>query len=372
VPHPTAAEAELAEAIADALALIKPAVRAQAAYTLVAPATRIKLNQNEHPLDLPEALKREILERAIREPWNRYPEFAPRHLLEQLAAHYGWDPDGILVGNGSNELIQATLATTLGTGDTLVAPTPTFALYRLMASVLGARYAGVPFAPGFAYDVDAIIRRAQSEQARVIVLNTPNNPTGSALPDGALERLLDETSALLVVDEAYQDFGGPSAIPLLATSPRVVVLRTFSKALGLAGLRFGAALAHPAVAREIAKAKLPYNVNVVTLTAASVLLAHAGRHAEAVAAIVATRERTREQLAGLPGLTVHPSAANFLLLEFADRAPADVFRRLVDDHGILLRDVSGTPELRHCLRLSIGTPDEMDATVRALRAVLGA
>src|SRR6185437_14997305 len=111
--------------------------------------------------------------------------------------------------------------------------------------------------------------------ARVVVLNSPNNPTGSALPEGAVERVLEETGALVVCDEAYQEFGGPTALPLLRESSRLVVLRTFSKALGLAGLRFGLALAHPAVAREIAKGKLPYNVNLITLAAARVALRHA-------------------------------------------------------------------------------------------------
>ena len=117
-------------------------------------------------------------------------------------------------------------------------------------------------------DVDRIVETAVRERARVIVLNSPNNPTGSVLPEGAVERILGETAALVVCDEAYQDFGGPTALPLLRRSSRVVVLRTFSKAMGLAGLRFGLALAHPDVARELGKGKLPYNVNLITLAAA--------------------------------------------------------------------------------------------------------
>ena len=178
------------------------------------------------------------------------------------------------MGNGSNELIQATLSVALEPGDVVVAPTPTFSLYRLLTTVLGGRYRPVPLGPDFAFDVDELIDVAVRERARVVVLNSPNNPTGSALPAGAVERVLEETGALVVCDEAYQEFGGPTALPLLARSSRLVVLRTFSKALGMAGLRFGLALAHPAVAREIAKGKLPYNVNVVTLTAAAAALRH--------------------------------------------------------------------------------------------------
>src|SRR6185312_10487173 len=202
-----------------------------------------------------------------------------------------WVPEGVLVGNGSNELIQATLTVTLGPGDRVVAPTPTFSLYRLLTGVLGGRYVPVPLGENFAYDVDRLIETAQREQARLVVLNSPNNPTGSVLPEGAVARILEQTDALVICDEAYQDFGGPTALGLLSRSSRVVVLRTFSKALGLAGLRFGLALAHPAVAREIAKGKLPYNVNLITLAAARTALQHSSLLGRRTAEIVATRDR---------------------------------------------------------------------------------
>ena len=157
-----------------------------------------------------------MLDAAQRRRGSAIPEFAPPALLEALAAHYGWVADGVLVGNGSNELIQATLAVALEAGDVVVAPAPTFSLYRLLTGVLGGRYRPVPLGPDFGYDVDALIEAAVRERARVVVLNSPNNPTGSALPEGAVERVLDETGALVVCDEAYQEFGGPTALPLLA------------------------------------------------------------------------------------------------------------------------------------------------------------
>jgi histidinol-phosphate aminotransferase len=356
---------------AEGLALIKPAVRAQSAYTLSAPAARRKLNQNESPWDVPPALKREVLAAAESAAWHRYPEFAPPELLAALAEHYGWTADGVLVGNGSNELIQATLATTLETGDVVVAPAPTFSLYRLLTGVLGGRYRSVPLGPDFAYDVDALIEAAARERARVVVLNSPNNPTGSALPEGAVERLLEETGALVVCDEAYQEFGGPTALPLLRDSSRVVVLRTFSKALGMAGLRFGLALAHPAVARELAKGKLPYNVNVVTLAAAAAALRHRDELAGRVRLIVEQRERLTARLAALPALAVYPSAANFVLIRCLRQPAREVFRRLLDEYAILVRDVSAGSELAQCLRISVGTADDVDAVVDALERITG-
>jgi histidinol-phosphate aminotransferase len=346
-------------------------VRAQAAYGLDAPATPRKLNQNEAPRDVPADLKQVILDRAARTPWNRYPAFVPQALVRALAARHGWVADGVLVGNGSNELIQATLAVTVGEGDVVVTPTPTFALYRVLTAVSGGRHFPVPLGPDFVYDVDRMVEAARRESARVVVLNSPNNPTGSALPEGAVERFLRETDALIVCDEAYQDFGGPTALGLLPREPRLVVLRTFSKAMGLAGLRFGYALAHPAVGREIAKAKLPYNVNAITLAAAEVVLAAADRFAETVGAMVAERERLTAELARIPGVTVFPSAANFILVRIDTRPAKQVFRLLIDEFGILVRDVSGGPGLDGCLRISAGTPDDTDAVVQALRQILG-
>lgn len=350
--------------------MIKPSVREQPAYTLAAPQARRKLNQNESPFDFPPELKRQVLEQAAGRAWQRYPEFAPPDLLARLAAHYGWLADGVLVGNGSNELIQSTLAVTLSAGDAVVTPSPTFSLYRLLTVVFGGRYVPVPLRDGYVFDVDALIDTAQRVAAKVIVLNSPNNPTGSALPEGAVERILSATTALVVADEAYQDFGGPSAVGLLPRSSRLVVLRTFSKALGLAGLRFGLALAHPAVAREIAKGKLPYNVNVVTLAAARTALEHAPMLAARTREVIAIRDRFVTRLAAVPGLTVYPTAANFVLMRCSRPPAKDLFRRLLDDYGILVRDVSDSPQLSECLRISIGTSEDMDAVISALDEIV--
>jgi histidinol-phosphate aminotransferase len=236
--------------------------------------------------------------------------------------------------------------------------------------VNGGRYVAVPLDENFAFDVDRLIDTARHEQARVIVLNSPNNPTGSALPDGAVERILAETKAFIVCDEAYQDFGGPTALPLLQQTSRLVVLRTFSKAFGLAGLRFGVALAHPDVAREIAKGKLPYNVNMVTLAAARTALDHAPMLVARTQQVIETRDRFMAALRQVPGLTVYPSAANFVLFRCQSLPAGDLFRRLLSEYGILVRDLSGSAELADCLRVSIGTDEDMDAVLAAVQEIL--
>ena len=353
-----------------ALALIKPAVRAQVAYTLRAPDAPRKLNQNESPDDVPPAVKAAVLGRMREAPWNRYPAFAPADLLARLADRHGWTPEGVLVGNGSNELIQATLAVTVGEGSVVVTPVPTFALYRLLAEVFGGHHVGVPLTVDFRFDVDLLVDTVDRAGARLVIVNSPNNPTGTPFPEGGVERLLIDTGALVVVDEAYQDFGGPTAVPLLGQHARLVVLRTFSKAMSLAGLRFGYALAHPAVAREIAKAKLPYNVNRMTLLAAEAALEAPQVFEESVRRVRAAREQLEARLGQIVGLEVFPSAANFVLVRCVARPAAEVFGRLVAEHGILVRDVSGTPGLEHCLRITAGTADDVEAVAAALRAVL--
>ena len=369
-PDSSSGPAKLLPPAADGLGLIKAAVRSQTGYSLASLPAQRKLNQNEAPFDLPDELKREVLEQVVRRPWQRYPESVPHELQTALAAHYDWSADGILVGNGSNELIQATLAVSLAPGDVVVAPSPTFSLYRLLTRVLGGRYLPVPLGHDFAYEVDRLIETVRREQARVLVLNSPNNPTGSALPEGAVERILEQTDALVMCDEAYQDFGGPTALPLLTASSRVVVLRTFSKALGLAGLRFGVALAHPAVAREIAKGQLPYNVNLITLAAARVALRHAPALLSRAQEVIAVRERFVARLRRIPGVAIYPTAANFVLVRCEALPAAEIFQRLYHDYGILVRDVSSSPELAECLRISIGTGEDMDAVIEALEAIL--
>src|SRR5207249_4165126 len=170
-------------------------------------------------------------------PWNRHRPLAQTDLLERLAARHGWVADGVLIGNGSNELIQATLAVTVGAGTPVVTPVPTFSLYRLLAAVLGGRHVPVPLTADFQFDLDALVGAARAARAPLIVINSPNNPTGTPLPEGAVARLLAETGALILLDEAYQDFGGPTAVPLLRDQPRLIVLRTFSKAMSRADSR---------------------------------------------------------------------------------------------------------------------------------------
>jgi histidinol-phosphate aminotransferase len=360
------------ESVESALRHVKPSVRGMGAYTLRPYEPRIKLNQNESPYDVPQAIKERIHAALAERPWNRYPPFVASNFIQAVAEATRWPGDGILVANGSNELIQSILAVAVGPGVSVVIPEPTFTLYRLMTEVNGGTVVSVALADDLSFDVDAIIRAAQETEAAVVVLCSPNNPTGAALTREEIERIHDSTGALILLDQAYVEFGGYEAIPLLAGRPRMVVLRTFSKAMAMAGLRAGYMLADPALTAEVNKAKLPYNINFFTECAAAEVLRSRAEMHPLIERISAERDRLYAEMRTIPGLHVYPSAANFIL--FRVEAPrithGDVFDGLLRDHGVLVRDVSKYPMLDRCLRVNAGTPEENDVFLHGLRSIM--
>ncbi len=348
---------------------IKPAVRALSAYTLDPIDTPIKINQNENPFDMPDEIKREVEARLRDRAWSRYPDFVPTRLLERLASFAGWRADGVLAGNGSNELIQSLMMVTVGPGVRVAIAEPTFTLYKLQARVLGGEVVSIPLTPDLRFDLRAIEAAVLGGGADVLVLCSPNNPTGCRIENDDLARLCERFDGLVVLDEAYHEFSGSTTVPLLADHPNLVVLRTFSKAMAMGGLRVGYLLAAPEIAAEVNKAKLPYNLNVFSMTAAE---AATERYEELlrplVDVLVAERERVLAALGEIDGLEPFPSHANFFVVRTRNRSPRELFGYLTGK-GILVRDVSHYPMLSEFLRVSVGTPEENDALIAALRAM---
>jgi len=346
--------------------LLRPEIERLSEYTLRERSCRIKLNQNENPFELPHEIKEEVLRRVGAQHWSRYPAFVPGAQIERVARFAGWTPEGVLLGNGSNDLLQLLFTCAIGPGRGLVLSQPTFTLYRLLAETLGAEVTDVPMTASFEFDVDGVIAAARRTHAAMVVLCSPNNPTGTQLPRADLERILASTEGLVAVDEAYVQFAGSSVVPLLGQNERLVVLQTFSKAMGAAGLRFGYALLAPSLARQLAKAKLPYSVNIFTLTAAEVFMERWESLRSWIGVLVAEREKLFRALGGMEGVRVHPSSANFLLFETLRKTPAEVFEAMLGK-GILIRDVSRYPMLSRGLRVSVGTPEENCGFLDALR-----
>jgi histidinol-phosphate/aromatic aminotransferase/cobyric acid decarboxylase-like protein len=385
----------------DPLRHVKPAVRALAPYTLALREAPVKINQNENPWDLPKAVRRRVLAKALDRPWSRYPDFDPKDLLEALARFSGWRADGILAGNGSNEMIEALLLVTVSPGTKVVIPEPTFTLYALMTTILGGEPVRValssrgapswtgdegsavsapagPSGPvkqgplgvtGLAYDIEALLKARRESQAPVTIVCSPNNPTGSSLSLAEVERLCEAGDGLVAIDEAYHEFSGLSVVPLLERHPNLVVLRTFSKAMALAGLRVGYLLASPDLVREVNKARLPYNLNFVSQAAATAALQEKDALAGLVHRLVAEKQRLLARLADVPGVRPWPSDANFFLLECLAAPAKAVFAGLLR-RGVLVRDVTSYPMLSRCLRVSVGSREENDAFLHALGTAL--
>jgi histidinol-phosphate aminotransferase len=348
------------------LDIIKPAVRALRAYTLSPDRATVKLNQNENPWDAPAELKEEVLRRFSERKWSRYPDFVPVSLHERLAQFAEWKPDGVIAGNGSNELIQALLMVTMGPGKRVLISEPTFALYRQIATVLGGEVESVLLTPELVYDVPALLKAIEEKQPDVTIICSPNNPTGCVIETADLRRLLAASRGLVVIDEAYHEFAGQSVVPLLAEHENLIVLRTFSKAMAFAALRVGYLLASPELATEIRKAVLPYNLNAFSQIAAEVAIEkYPTVLGPTVNTIIAERERLHAAISQIEGLAPVLSRGNFMVVR-TERDPRQIFEELLK-RDILVRDVSGYPMLRHYFRFNVGTPEENDRLLSALR-----
>ncbi len=223
--------------------------------------------------------------------------------------------------------------------------------------------------PSFAYDVEALLESLEESHASLTIVCSPNNPTGTSLAPADVERLCRASDSLVVIDEAYHEFSGETVVPLLERHPNLVVLRTFSKAMALAGLRVGYLLASPELVREINKARLPYNVNFFSQMAAIAALEEKEVLATSVRRLVAERQRLLARLADVPGVRAFPSDANFFLLECLSADPKAVFASMLR-RGVLVRDVTSYPMLSRCLRVSVGTEAENDAFLHALGTAL--
>jgi histidinol-phosphate aminotransferase len=339
-----------------------------APYTLHAYDAEIKLNQNENPFDFPVDLKEETFRRFRERQWSRYPDFVPDALRLRVAEFVGWQKDGVLIGNGSNELLQATLTVLIKSRTRVAIPFPTFSVYRLISNILGARVVNIPLNPDMSYNIDELVSKSQESGAGVLIINNPNNPTGSAINKTGLKQILEHFSGYILLDEAYYEFCGHTGLEFLQDYPRLIITRTFSKAMGMAGLRVGYLLANPDLAAQISKAKLPYSINQFSLTAAEVALENVGRFRPAIEAVLKEKERLGKELGKVSGLIVYPSESNFFLIEVPVE-PRVLFDNL-NAQGILVRDVSSYPMLSKCLRVSVGTREENDRLLSALHARL--
>lgn len=328
------------------------------------------ISANENPANVPPAVAQEIARRLKGFPFNRYPDATANRLRSLIAEANGLDVDNVLVGNGGDELLFNLFLTWGGQGRGMLNLPPTFSAYALDAYLTGTRVVEVPRRSDFTVDEVSVIERLQqADDIDLVIITSPNNPTGDVASSSFIERVLDATDALVLVDEAYWEFSYQTARPLMTTHRNLIILRTFSKAFSLAGARVGYVLADPFVISTFLKVRQPYSVDAVSQTIAEVVFENRSAFEPGIRAIVAQRARLLDDLASVPGIQVFPSEANYILVRLPDAHR--VWERLYEEYSVLVRDFSATPGLEDCLRVTVGSKEENDRCIAALSAIQG-
>lgn len=352
-------------------ALIQPHLADIEPYDPAFTLTRINLSANENTYPMPPEAAAAVQEALARVPLNRYPDPMSNELRDELAAWHGVARENICVGNGGDDLLYNFMLAFGGPGRALLNVPPAFSEYEFFAGINHARVQNVWRDPEtFALDVDNAVIAATT--CNFAILTSPNNPTGDLLDLASIERICNACPGPVMVDEAYGEFApeGTSALALLDRCPNLIVLHTLSKAFGAAGIRCGYIIAAPEIIDVFAAVRQIYSVNVLTQAAALALVRQRSAYHRVVEQVIAERKRFYRALEELGpyGVTVWQSAANFLLVRMPEAST--IRARLRDEYGILVRDFSSSQGLEGCLRITIGTPEEMDEVLVALTELL--
>jgi len=347
---------------------INPAIRSLRAYHVPPAGGLIKLDAMENPYTWPASLKQKWHAQLDGIALNRYPDPAASTLKERLREVMAI-PAGtaIMLGNGSDELIQVLAIALAGTGRICLAPEPGFVMYRQIAQALNMEYQGVSLAqPDFSLDQAAMFAAMEKVKPALVFIAWPNNPTGNLFDRETLCEVLRRAPGLVVIDEAYHAFSGQSFLPLLSVYENLLIMRTLSKS-GLAGIRLGYLLGPGAVVEELEKVRLPYNINSLTQATAAFMLRHYSILEEQFRCICNDREKLFAQLNCLHGIKAWPSKANFVLFRTLHRPADEIFTGL-RQQGILIKNLHGVhPLLENCLRVTVGTEEENRTFLEGLK-----
>ena len=338
------------------------------AYAIQPSAGMVKLDAMENPHRLPLELQAELGRRLGALALNRYPGERVNDLRAALARHARMPEGfGLMLGNGSDELISLIAMACDVPGAAILAPVPGFVMYAMSAQLQGLRFIGVPLTPDFELDEEAMLAAITERQPAVIYIAYPNNPTANLWDDAVIERIIEAAPGLVVIDEAYQPFSSRSYIDRIARHEHVLLMRTMSK-FGLAGVRIGYMMGPKALIEQVDKVRPPYNVSVLNCEAALFALEHAEVFAAQARDLCEQRDGLQRALAAMPGVRSWPSDANMILARVPD---AQKTFDGMKSHGVLVKNVSKMhPLLANCLRLTVGTPDENARMLAALQASL--
>jgi histidinol-phosphate aminotransferase len=358
----------------DALHLVRPHLAAMPGYKpmdaidvvaqqLGVPVESIvKLDGNENPYGPSPKVAEALRDYGF---YHLYPDPEQRRVREAVADYVGAALSQVVLGNGSDDLLNICAMLVLSPGDTMANAPPTFGVYSYLGHVFDANIMQIERNEDFSLDLTRL-ERALDDGAKLLYIASPNNPTGNTLPRDQLERLLAH-DAMIVVDEAYAEFTGESYVPLVAEHDNLIVVRTFSKWAGLAGLRAGYGVFPPALAEIVWNTKVPFNLTVTAEQAILASLEDRDWLQKNVALIIAERERLFARLAELPWLRPYPSHGNFILCEVRGHA-ANYVRDRLAEQGIMIRYFD-VPGLRNCIRISVGKPADTDRVIGALSAI---
>lgn len=322
--------------------------------------TTVRLHFNENPYGVVPQVRSRILKELQRLDLGRYPDGEARRLRCALGHYVGVDPGRIVVGNGSDELLHLILLSFLPDLERVVIPTPTFGMYQKEAEAAGLEVVRVPLRDDFDLDVPAILREVSRAPAAVF-LCAPNNPTGNYFSDEGVLAIWGSPARVIVMDEAYYEFGGRSHLGATAEDPRIVVTRTLSKAFGLAGMRVGYLIAHPETASRLHRCRQPYNTTAASQVAARVVVDHAEVQLRTVDELVRWRQWLIRHLGEIEGLVPVPGEGNFFLVRVEECAfgmDAGQLCRRLEEEGIMVRYFADEPRLASHLRVSVGSPGE--------------
>lgn len=327
----------------------------------------VMISANENPRSVPAEVQEKIATAIAKVDMNRYPDPLANQLRTLIGEAWGYAKDYVLMGNGGDELLFNIALTWGGPDRTMLTTPPTFSVYEANAALTETNVVSVPRQSDFSLDEQALLDRVSQGDIDYIVVTTPNNPTGNSTPVAFIKQLLEATDALVMVDEAYGEFGGESMIPYLRDYPNLLVLKTFSKAYSLAGVRLGYIMANPPVIQEFIKVRQPYSVDAVSQAIGEVVYENRALLQPGIDDIIEQRAVLIDELAKLPGVDVFPSDANFILVHVPNAG--DVWQKLLD-RSVLVRDFSHSANLPDCLRISVGTKEENERLLAALREVL--
>lgn len=351
-------------------AVIRPKILDMQAYHVPPAKGMVKLDAMENPYGWPAELKQRWLDRLGDASINRYPDPGAQAIKQRLLALEGLaEPVDVLFGNGSDELIQIIIQSLAINAGPVLSVAPAFVMYKLLSDIIGKDCVEVPLKPDFSLDGVAVLEAIDRHHPACVFLAWPNNPTGNLFDRQAVDAIVARAPGLVVIDEAYLPFADNTLIGWLADHPNLLVMRTLSKA-GLAGLRFGMLFGNRTWLDEFDKIRLPYNINCLTQASVAFALDHLDHFSRQAREIVGQRDRVYNRLAGLDGLEVYPSEANFILFRTTRVNATDVFAQLLDKH-ILVKNLHQPGKLLdQCLRVTIGTPQENDQFLDALEQTL--